>query len=50
MTIITDLKIIREFDKLGTWIPIDTDTVKEPEVTDIELRLLKTRQSYLDRI
>ena len=50
MTIITDPDKIRELDKLGTWIPIDTDTVKEPEVTNAELKLLKTRQLYLGRI
>ena len=48
--IITNPKEIAEFDKLGTWVPVDTSSVNEPEVTAEELRLLKTRKTYLGRI
>ena len=48
--LIVDPKEIAEFDKLGIWEPVDTNTVKEPEVTTSDLRLLKTRQIYLGRI
>lgn len=50
MRLIFDPKEIAEFDKLGTWVPVDTTNVKEPEVTTSDLRLLKSRQTYLDRI
>lgn len=50
MRLITDPKEIAEFDKLGTWVPVDTTSVNEPEVTTEELRLLKSRQIYLGRI
>lgn len=50
MRLISNPKEIAEFDKLGTWEPIDTNTVKEPDVTTEKLRLLKTRQIYLGRI
>lgn len=50
MKLITDPAEIAEFDKLGTWEPIDTTNVKEPDVTTEELRLLKTRKNYLGRI
>ena len=50
MRLIFDPKEIAEFDKLGTWEPIDTTNVKEPDVTTEELRLLKTRKNYLGRI
>ena len=50
MRLISNPKEIAEFDKLGTWEPIDTNTVKEPDVTTEELRLLKTRKTYLGRI
>ena len=50
MRLIFDPKEIAEFDKLGTWVPVDTTNVNEPEVTTEELRLLKSRQVYLGRI
>ena len=50
MRLITDPAEIAEFDKLGTWVPVDTTSVKEPEITTEELQLLKTRQTYIDRI
>ena len=50
MRLIFDPAEIAEFDKHVTWEPIDTNTVKEPEVTTSDLRLLKTRQIYLGRI
>ena len=50
MKLITDPAEITEFDKLGTWVPVDTTNVKEPDVTTEELRLLKTRKNYLGRI
>ena len=50
MRLITDPAEIAEFDKLGTWVPVDTTKVNEPEVTTEKLRLLKTRQTYIDRI
>lgn len=50
MRLITDPAEIAEFDKLGTWVPVDTTSVKEPEVTTEELQLLKTRKNYLGRI
>lgn len=50
MRLIFDPKEIAEFDKLGTWEPIDTTNVKEPDVTTEELRSLKTCKNYLGRI
>lgn len=50
MRLIIDPKEIEEFDKFGTWVPVDNGTVNEPEVTTEELRLLKSRHTYLGRI
>lgn len=50
MRLISNPKEIAEFDKLGTWVPIDITCINEPEVTTEKLRLLKTRQIYLGRI
>lgn len=51
MRLISDPAEIAEFDKHVTWVPVvSNDTTNEPEVTTEELRLLKTRKTYLGRI
>ena len=50
MQLISDPAEIAEFDKLGTWVPVDITCVNKPEVTTEKLRLLKTRKNYLSRI